>query len=515
MDSRARFAALIMGCAAFGLTLPAAAQAPLSAIDWLSQSVIEAPEGAPRNEAPIIGSGDALPQNVIVSVLDGPSPDAAGLLPPSKTGLPQDLWGIGRAKDIAATLSAERADVLPALQSLLLTILLAEAAPPADIEKPGDLVLARIDKLLSMGALHQAEALIETVTPMTAEVFRRRFDVAMLTGTEDAACQDLRAAPDLAPTYPARVFCLARSGDWNAAALTLRMAQALGYVSPEEDALLSRFLDPDLFEGEPLLVPPQPMTPLVWRMLESIGEGIPTGSLPLAFSHAELRETAGWKAQIEAAERLTRAGALPPNQLLGIYTERLPAASGGVWDRVEAFQRFETALRTGDPGAVARYLPTVWAEMGRAELEVPFAALFADDLIRLPLPAAESALAFRIALLSPDYERAASQRSPADATELFLIGVARGSLLGVTPPDSLARAIAPAFLRATPPPDLKTLLDEDRLGESLLAAIDRIARGLTGDLRGVTDGLALLRQVGLEDVARRTALQVLLLERRG
>jgi hypothetical protein len=318
MVSKARFAALALGGAAFGLSLPAAAQEPLSAIDWLSQSVIEAPEGAPRDEAPIIGTGDALPQNVIVSVLGGPSPDAAGLLPPSKTGLPTDLWGIGRAKDISATLSAERADVLPALQSLLLTILLAEASAPADIEKPGDLLLARIDKLLAMGALHQAEALMATVSPMTAEVFRRRFDVAMLTGTEDAACEDLRAAPDLAPTYPARVFCLARSGDWTAAALTLRMAQALGYVTPEEDALLSRFLDPDLFEGEPALVPPSPMTPLVWRMLDSIGEGLPTGPLPLAFSHAELRETAGWKAQIEAAERLTRAGALAPNLLLGI-----------------------------------------------------------------------------------------------------------------------------------------------------------------------------------------------------
>jgi hypothetical protein len=34
-------------------------------------------------------------------------------------------------------------------------------------------------------------------------------------------------------------------------------------------------------------------------------------------------------------------------------------------------------------------------------------------------------------------------------------------------------------------------------------------------LRGVTDGLALLRHVGLEDVARRTALELMILERRG
>ena len=80
----------------------------------------------------------------------------------------------------------------------------------------------------------------------------------------------LRATPDLAPTFPARIFCLARAGDWNAAALTLRTAQALGYVTPEEDALLQRFLEPELDDGE-TLPPPDKPTPLVWRMFEAIG----------------------------------------------------------------------------------------------------------------------------------------------------------------------------------------------------------------------------------------------------
>jgi hypothetical protein len=88
---------------------------------------------------------------------------------------------------------------------------------------------------------------------------------------------------------------------------------------------------------------------------------------------------------------------------------------------------------------------------------------------------------------------------------------------GLEPPDSTGRAIAPAFV--TDKPALSdaalALLDQGRMGEALLLAIDQITRGLTGELRGVTDGLALLRHVGLEDVARRTALELMLLERRG
>jgi len=507
---RGRFLAILIGLYAG----PALAEDPLSAIDWLSQSVSTPSESRP-SEPDVTGEGGAVPAEVVVSVLDGPSPDAAGVLPSSVTGLPRNLWSIGRSTEIAGLLADERVDTLPALQGLLLMILLAEARPPADANPPGLLLRARIDKLLAMGALNQAQALLAAAGATAPDLFRRSFDVAMLTGTEDASCAELQGNPTLAPTYPARIFCLARSGDWNAAALTLRMAQALGLVTEAEDALLSRFLDPDLYEGEPPLTPPDPVTPLAWRMLESIGEGLPTAGLPLAFSHAELRETAGWKAQIEAAERLVRAGVIDPNVILGIYSARLPAASGGVWDRVEAFQRFETALAAGDPGAVAQTLAPAWARMSEAELEVPFALLFADRIRRLPLTGEADALAFRLALLSPDYEAAAMARQSTDPMEKFLIGLARGSLQGVTAPSSMARTIAPAFLRPAPPADIKALLDENRLGEALLMAMDRISRGLHGEPRFVTEGLSVLRQVGLEDLSRRVALQLMLLERRG
>jgi putative component of toxin-antitoxin plasmid stabilization module len=49
----------------------------------------------------------------------------------------------------------------------------------------------------------------------------------------------------------------------------------------------------------------------------------------------------------------------------------------------------------------------------------------------------------------------------------------------------------------------------------ILLALSRIEHGTAGDLRGVTDGLAVLRHIGLEDAARRTALELMLLDRRG
>lgn len=492
------------------------AETPLSAIDWLSQS-LATPPVAPKPAQPAVAAGGALPQEVSVSVLGGPSPDASGLLAPSVTGFPRAVWGMGRSADIAAAIQDTRTDALPALQGLLLTLLLAEADAPSDARADGALLTARVDKLLEIGALEQASALLSAAGPITSvDLFRRSFDVALLTGDEDRACATLRATPGLAPTLTARVFCLARAGDWNAAALTLNTSQALQQVSAEESALLSRFLDPELAEVD-LPPPPTPITPLTLRIYEAIGAPLSTATLPPAFAHADLSTQTGWKSQIEAAERLVRAGAIAPNLLLGLYTERPAAASGGVWDRVDAFQRFDASLAKGDLAGIAQHLPLAYGQMAAMELEVPFATLFAKPLNALPLQNGAGALAFEIGLLSPDYEIFATSAriDPANTRALFLAGLAKGNVKGLTAPDSMARAIAPAFLAPALSEIYAPLLDQRRLGEAILQAMAQISNGLQGNIDDVTAGLALLRHVGLEDVARRTALELMLLERRG
>ncbi len=530
-------------CVALALALPTAAVAekkPLSAIDWLSQSVkTPMPKGsvAPRAPAETVSAAvkngtqanlppvadepkitsDALPDQVATTVLGGTSLDAVGLLPPQVTGFPHDLWGIGHTAEIAAGIAEAGQGDVPALQSLLMTLLLAEANAPADSAGSGDLLIARVDKLLTIGALDQAQALITAAGAASSpELFRRSFDVALLTGEEDNACEVLKSAPGLAPTLTTRVFCLARAGDWSAAALTLRTAQALGNISAEDDALLSRFLDPEQFDGEPMPQAPKPITPLVWRIYDALGEPLPTATLPPAFAQADLSDHAGWKSQIEAAERLSSAGAITPNVLLGLYTDRAPAASGGVWDRADAFQRFDAALTKRDVAAVEQRLPLAYARMRDVEVEVPFATLFAGPLATLHLTGDAARISYELGLLSPEYERLAkSPDAGTDARSVFLAGLAAGSVKGLIAPDSMARAIAPAFTDPQLPADIAELIVQKRVGEAMLQAMIRIESGLRGELVKVTEGLSVLRKLGLEDIARRTALQLMLLERRG
>ena len=508
---RAGLLAAVLGLA-FG-TLALADQ-PLSAIDWLSQSLESNDPNSVLGEAPVTAFG-VQTDMVTVQSLTAESADGLGILAPSVTGLPSNLWGTDAVANIVALLSQDNGQDLPALKSQLLTLLLATSSPPLGQPAGETLFLARVDKLLAIGALDQARALLETAgAGRSPEIFRRYFDVALLIGDEDHACQALKMAPGLAPALPTRIFCLARAGDFDTAKLTLDTARALGTVSPEEGALLTRFMEPELDDTGITPIMPIPVTPLIFRIYEAIGEPLPDTALPVAFTYVDLSENAGWKAQLEAVERLSRIGSIAPNLLLGLYTQQKPAASGGVWDRVAAFQAFDAAISAKDAAAIDATLPQAWTKMKEARLEVPFATLYGQDLARFALSEAAAAIALQVMLLSPDYETLTQIQEPQDPQQAFLLALARGSLQGVAAPDALDGAIAQAFSAPVLPAGLQAQLDQGQIGQAILAAMTDLRQGEAGDLRAVTEGLSTLRRLGLEDVARRSALQLILLEQR-
>lgn len=505
-----------LGAPALAQTPIPAEGPPLSAIDWLSRTV-STPVALPRRnrggEAP---ANPATPPRIDTRPLGAPEADAAGVLPSSVTGLPPGLWGSTPTADLIALIDATHVEALPAAQDLLYSLLLAELDPPFDAAGQGRLLLARIDKLLALGALDQARALIEVAGADSPEVFRRWFDIALLLGEEDRACAEMETRPGIAPTFKARVFCLARGGDWSAAALSLRTGEALGYVTGADAELMTHFLDPEMFEGEPVAPPPDPMTPLSWRLLEAIGEAPPTNTLPVAFAQADLRGNIGWKARIEAAERLARLGAAPGNLLWGLYTEGRPAASGGVWDRVSAAQALDRAMAAGDAQRIGAALRTIWPLMQAMELEVPFAELYGARLQEVALTGETARLAFHIGLLSADYEEVAVQTSQIGPDAAFLRAIARGDLADATPsPGPMARAVLAGLTAAGPSAAKAELVSTGRLGEAVLRAMDDLRRGAAGNAMATIEGLALLRHVGLEDAVRRAALQLMLLDRRG
>ena len=450
-----------------------------------------------------------------VQTIEGPQTDAVGLLPVAVTGLPRDLWAGSSTAAIAGRLDDVGQELLPSMQELLYLILLSELDPPADSTQRATLTLARVDALLALGAVEQASALVNLTGNDTPELFRRAFDVSLLLNTVDEICARMRSTPSISPTFPARIFCLARGGDWAGATLTLETGRALGFVSEDEDLLLAHFLDLGLDEDiNPPVLPTHP-SPLEFRMFEAIGRPLPTHDLPVAFAHADLSGFTGWKTQIESAERLARTGAIDPNRLFGLYSEQKPAASGGVWDRAAAIQALDATFLSFDGSYVGPALVAAWRAMEMVELEVPFARQYCSRLIGRHLQGEAQHIRFRMCLLAGNQPDGLINPIAPDHREDLVVKLLGGDISAVRPVNAYERAILAGFSSAEMPVRLRSLTAEDRLGEAVLRAIALLENGAKGDLDELTDALTFFRLAGFEKTARRAAIELLFLERRG
>lgn len=508
-----RIRALSYGVALCLAGVAPAQDQPLSVIDWVKrnpdQPAMTSAVLPPRFEAPVT-PGVLVPE-VTVQPLQDKARRIIGLVPASVTGLPENLWSGSTAKGLTAQVQDMPVLRLPAAQALLYTVLLTEASGPGDDSAGEDLMtLARVSILMRFGAHDPALALLEQAdVTRDADHFAAYTDATLLTGQEDTACILLEANPHLSPSLSHKTFCAARQGDWPTAALFFDTGKTLGSITGDEAAALERFLHPEAYEEAVPLARPSRMSPLLFRLHEAIGEPLPTGPLPRAYAVADLRDLAGWKSQLEAAERLAVTGALPANRLLGLYTARQSAASGGVWDRVDTVQRFETALRTRSVEAITKSLPPAWTAMQSAGLDLIFADLFADALPRYDLSGTAGDIARAMQLLSASYGRA-----PLDAdTPPLLRAIAQGEVAKVETGDPRSKAIIAGFDPANARADLTTMARNGRMGEAILRALVLLDDGASGDPLALTRSLATLRALGLEDTVRRAALQILLLEK--
>lgn len=500
-------AAVLFG---FGGAALAETLAPLSAIEWLSNSVTEEAATPPATDSL---QGASPPADVRVMPLDAPTIDATGVIDPSVLAVPADLWGRSSAGDLSDALRRVTLgeEALPATARFLVDLLQTRLDPPIDAAVTDEFFFARVDRLLEKGHLGAASALLSASGVTDPASFRRRFDIALLTETETQACREIEETPELSPTYPARIFCLARLGQFDVAALTLGNAETLGILSEREDALLLHFLDPELFEGEPIPQPPAVPTPLLFRLYEAVGERIATEGLPVPFAFADLSDTVGWKARLGAAERLAVTGAIPFERLMTVYLERAPSASGGVWERVRAFQALATALDRDDEAALIEALPDTWIAARQSGYQAALAIWIAPRLSELGGLGRATHLGFEIALLAGDAETA-RRFSDGSREDRFLLSIADGNAGREPAGDVLGRAVLQGLSAVNAGAAFEALLADERKGEALFRALGQLAEGANGNPDTTAQSLAALRRLGLESLARQIAVELVLKE---
>ncbi|WP_112322677.1 hypothetical protein [Oceanibium sediminis] len=500
-----------------------ASEPPRSVIGWLSDVLDQPPEPVgPGPRPPSDAVAPFEPAAILTSSLDDPVRDGIGVLAPEETGLPRDIWGTLSALRVRNLIYAQELRGVPATVDLHVTLMLADTKAPVGSGAANGVLLSRIDTLMAAGRLDDAAALLSATGHETPDLFRRAFDIALLKGRADPLCARLSDSPGLSPTLMARVYCLALLGDWSAAALTLNLGREVGEISVHEEALLSRFLDPELFEGVDPPPIPEPLTTLDFILREAVALPRPAGSLPLAFLFPDAADSAPLRARLIARERLVREGALSPDVLFAAYRDGTPAASGGVWDRMALTRKLDQALAIGEADDISDALQAADRAFAAQKLRPALARVYARQLDALPKPALSPATRQRIGelLLLANRGAAAADWFPDtnDRASRFFAAFARGEelpLAGDTALPPLKAAVIAGLTRRTAPSEdasrIEALLTGTAYGEGLLRTLALLAPGPEIDPGDLTSALYLLRVAGLEPQARQIAAETLLL----
>ena len=493
----AAVAAAVSAVVATGFLTPPLSAAPKSAIPWLSDVLTQKEPVAPAAQS----ATDTALTPIDVQPLTTDQSDGIGLLPGSITGLPRNLWQGMSALRARKRIAATRFGGVPETRALFRRLLLADATAPVGAGVSDGFILARIDRLLDIGAVLDAEALLDQIETPTPDLFRRWFDIKLLSGRGDQACGRLKDSPALSPNRAVEIFCLARWGDWDAANLTLQLAEPLGELPSDMAQLLPFFLDPGLIE---VAEPPEPqgvVTPLEFVMLAAIGAPPSAETLPPAFAFVDTVPTAPVRYRMDALEGLVQKGLTDPSPLFAAYREEAPAASGGVWDRARYVQALDDATLATEIAQALVDLDRAFAPLGLRRAVAREYRRKLSVLSPREVPVAAHDLIAAYLMLTKDRPTAArwitDQSHP---TLRFAFDMVESR---ATTPQAVA--IARAFA------DTRDTTDPEQVGARLLAALDTLSKPPPLAPHDLSSALSRLRQIGQERVARAIAVETLLI----
>ena len=280
-----------------------------------------------------------------VGSLEAIDPDAAGVLLPGIEPFSSDFWSGSRRSRIEALLPRLPAAVpSAAMRRLALALLTSPARPPAGQGEAGALVLARVGRLVDMGARDAALALLESAGPEGGQTLSARIENDRLLAALDldVACEQILGKAGRAGDgywRRVRILCQAHAGLIEAATLGLELLR-------ETDAAPDQVFDDTIYAmaglAEPAVDPladPTPLRVAAWRLAqlaipaEAVSRASPDLLPALAGAPASLPGI-----RLGAAERADAAGTLPIEALRDLYR----AMAFSPEERADALEQVET-----------------------------------------------------------------------------------------------------------------------------------------------------------------------------
>ena len=359
------------------------AQEPMSAIDWLAEKI---------NDPPVFYTNPSVNiknQDEKIEIINLPSisKNSIGIYPSIKIGINFDIWKNSNEIEISNLLEKINTSDIYFLNRLFKRILLVEADPPIisnNLEFSGIYFLrARILKLIEMGALDDAEVLLLDANPSSdPKLIDLWSKISFLTYRFDKFCNSVLNGYHklLDPSH--KIICLARSGDWNAAALSLATYSSIKEINSDNEKLLINYLD---HEAEIEIINKAKCNidkPIIVYLCSFSTVNNQNSNFQVKYLYNNLGRGKSIRSKIIASEELVKSGALNSSFLFSTYKIKQPSTSGGVWARAKQVQQLEDIIqfKSYNPEFLSNHLKVMIDEFLKNKLLTAFAEYYGKQL---------------------------------------------------------------------------------------------------------------------------------------
>lgn len=373
---------LISIVVAIAFCSPGHSEEPNNAIDWFQ----EEPNKNQETIITKIGNKENIEVSIAKSTLDPNNLNSVGIISTQITGIDSRIWKETNEKELFHLLTTLPNLNFYSARTFLKRILISETLPPISHSglKSGQFyLLAKLDKLIEMGALDEAETTILQVQQFSTELFSRWVRIAFLTGRISKLCKKLKKEPGLSQNLSVRVICLKKLNDWDAAALTLSTASNLELIDRDREKLLVYFLDPTLIPVDELILNVTKFDEIDFYIL-ILANQIKTKlqTTESKYLYVMFKNSFNTKTKIEAAELLAISKSISGSTLFDIYRNNNINGSTGIWKRMIAIKNLDLTLRRNNEKGVIIALNNAVNEMFFGNLLPLFAAEYSDKLSR-------------------------------------------------------------------------------------------------------------------------------------
>jgi hypothetical protein len=350
------------------------------------------PRSTPRTD-PVPAEPDG---EFTVEGLAPPELDALGLNGPTEGGFDRPLWQ-GADPDLVMRLLTDLPVVtlVPPLRDLTRRLLVTGS--PAGATEPGRLLATRIERLVAMGDLDAAKALVDHLPPPAtdSQLARRAAEMALLLGDDQTAC---RLADSLGPTSGAEfwaktaIFCRLVEEDASGARLGLDLMREAGQTTDDAFFELATAIadqsEPPALQtlAEPSAIHLALLALAEWPLPERVLAG---ATPPVLAAVARAPALAGAR-PLAALEQAFLVGATSADRLAAGYTEADPAILNALpgpesnWDAQTRAAVFAAVLKDADPAVRAKLLDATWRASSGAERFL-IADVLAEPFLELPV----------------------------------------------------------------------------------------------------------------------------------